>query len=119
MNFSHHLLCCDCDKRLAEFNAALSDIDRKPTTDEEPGPLTRTVWAAMRLDEPTHALNRDKTVAVATDYYWNEDMSACPTGAKVQLLGVGGVASYGNYNGRDDFWVAWAPLPKRREVKSR
>lgn len=64
--------------------------------------------------EPTHKLNTDRTVAVATDYFWNEDMRTCPLGAKVQLLGEGGVASYGNYNGRDPFWVAWAPLPKRR-----
>lgn len=61
-----------------------------------------------------HTLNRDRTVAVATDYYWNDDMRTCPTGTKVQLLGLGGVAQYGTYNGRDAFWVAWAPLPKRR-----
>ena len=59
-------------------------------------------------------LNRDKTVAVANDYYWNEDMAQCPRGVKVQLLGKSGVAVYGQWNGVDDFWVAWAPLPKRR-----
>ena len=51
---------------------------------------------------------------MAVDYYWNEDMSACPRGAKVQLLGKGGIADYGVYNGRDDFYIAWAPCPKRR-----
>lgn len=60
-------------------------------------------------------LNRDRTVAVATDYEWNEDMSQCPKGVRVQLLGHGGVAAYGTWNGREDFWVAWAPLPKRRK----
>ena len=27
---------------------------------------------------------------------------------------AGGVATYGVYNGRDPFWTAWAPCPKRR-----
>ena len=62
----------------------------------------------------THQLNRDRTVAVATDVFWNEDMNTCPRGTKCQLLGEGGVASYGTYHG-DPFWQAWAPLPKRRE----
>jgi hypothetical protein len=66
------------------------------------------------VDEPAdHKLNADQTVAVATDVFWNEDMSTCPRGAKVQLLGAGGVAVYGDYHG-DPFWQAWAPLPKRR-----
>ena len=60
-----------------------------------------------------HKLNTDQTVAVATDVFWNEDMTTCPRGAKVQLLGAGGVAVYGDYHG-DLFWQAWCPLPKRR-----
>ena len=59
-------------------------------------------------------LNRDKTVAVATDYFWNDNMTDCPRGVKVQLLGKSGVAVYGQYNGVDTFWTDWAPLPKRR-----
>ena len=65
------------------------------------------------MNELTHKLNADQTVAVATDVFWNEDMTTCPRGTKCQLLGVGGVAHYGNYHG-DSFWQAWAPLPKRR-----
>ena len=60
-----------------------------------------------------HKLNADQTVAVATDVFWNEDMTSCPRGCKLQLLGAGGVASYGSYHG-DPFWIGWAPLPKRR-----
>jgi hypothetical protein len=71
-------------------------------------------WRPPESESP-HKLNTDRTVAVATDYFWNEDMGTCPRGAKTQLLGVGGVATYGNYNG-DAFWVAWAPLPKRRKA---
>lgn len=61
-----------------------------------------------------HKLNADHSVAVATDVFFDEDMARCPVGVKVQLLGAGGVASYGVYNGRDPFWIGWAPVPKRR-----
>ena len=75
----------------------------------------------MKSDHPgsvpptagTHKLNADKTVTVATDVFWNEDMTTCPQGTKCQLLGKGGVAAYGVYNG-DPFWIGWCPLPKRR-----
>lgn len=55
------------------------------------------------------------TAAVDPDYYWRP-MSTCPVGSKVQLLNAGGVAVYGKWNGKDNFWQGWAPLPKiRRE----
>ena len=57
-------------------------------------------------------VNSDHSVAVDQDYFWRP-MSSCPRGVKVQLLGEGGVAAYGNWNGHDSFWKAWAPLPKR------
>lgn len=74
-----------------------------------------TCWSSPDMGNPTsaHKLNADQTVAVSTDVYWNEDMSTCPRGVKVQLLGVGGVAVYREYHG-DPFWVGWAPVPKRR-----
>lgn len=62
---------------------------------------------------PSHKLNATGSVAVATDVFWNRDMTTCPRGVKVQLLGVGGVATYGTYNG-DKFWTDWAPVPRRR-----
>lgn len=54
----------------------------------------------------------NNTVAVDKAYYW-QPMSACPRGFKVQLLGRGGVAIYGTYDGKDPFWEGWAPLPSR------
>lgn len=60
----------------------------------------------------TH-LNADQTVAVDPDYFWR-DMASCPAGCKVQLLGQGGVATYGHAAQGDPFWCGWAPLPKRR-----
>ena len=81
--------------------------------------LDRMANAAMARAMPLMVesrmhLNRDKTVAVDPTYFWNDNMAECPRGVKVQLLGKSGVAVYGQWNGADDFWVAWAPLPKRR-----
>ena len=62
---------------------------------------------------PAHRINSDNTVAVATDYYW-QPIETCPRSVKVQLLGAGGVAHYGQYHGETDtFWTHWAPLPKK------
>lgn len=58
----------------------------------------------------THTLDSTGNVAVA-EYYW-QPMDTCPHGVKVQLLGAGGVAIYGQYH-PDKFWVGWAPLPRR------
>ena len=69
----------------------------------------------LDADNSRYKLDNTGNAAVATDYYWNEDMSTCPISAKVQLLGKGGVAVYGIYTGHNEFWVAWAPLPKRRK----
>ena len=62
----------------------------------------------------THTLNATKEVAVATDYYWLPISTDTPRGVKLQLLGKGGVAIYGLYNGRDTFFTHWAPVPKRK-----
>lgn len=64
---------------------------------------------------PAFKLNAEGSVAVSTEVYWNEDMRQCPRGSKCQLLGAGGVAVYGSYDGAP-FWVGWAPVPKRRGV---
>lgn len=66
-----------------------------------------------------HKMNGDQSVAVSTEVFWNEDMAACPRGAKVQLLGEGGVALYGSYDGKDPFYVGWAPVPRRRSGSAR
>jgi len=63
----------------------------------------------------TYTLNSDKTVAVAPDYWWLPINQNTPRGVKIQLLGIGGVAAYGEWDGRNRFWQAWAPLPKKPE----
>jgi len=45
-------------------------------------------------------------------------LSTCPRGAKVQLLGAGGVAMYGEYHGKEKFYTHWAPLPKLKKEKT-
>lgn len=72
-----------------------------------------TCSSAVRSEAPT--LNTDRTVAVSNEVYWVEDMTACPRGCKVQLLGAGGVAVYGMYDGKDPFWVGWQAVPRRRK----
>ena len=54
----------------------------------------------------------DGAAYVDTDYFW-QPIETCPTSAKVQLLSKYGVAVYGIYHGKDDFWTHWAPLPKK------
>ena len=60
----------------------------------------------------TVKLTSDKAAAVDQTYYWRP-MQTCPLSAKVQLLGKGGVAVYGVYDGHSDWWQGWAPLPKK------
>ena len=63
---------------------------------------------------PSYALNAAKTVAVSTDVFWIP-IDTAPRGVKIQLLGKGGVATYGTYYG-DQFWLYWCPLPKMPNV---
>lgn len=52
-------------------------------------------------------------VAVDQNYFW-QPMKSCPTGAKVQLLNLGGVAIYGKVTHKElNHYLGWAPLPKR------
>lgn len=62
----------------------------------------------------TYKLSKDQSVAVATDYFWEPVGPNTPRGVKLQLLGKGGVATYGTWNGKDTFYTHWAPLPRRR-----
>lgn len=50
--------------------------------------------------------------AVDQDYFWLP-IDTCPHGVKVQLLGKGGVAIYGQFTGKEDFFVGWAPVPNK------
>lgn len=61
----------------------------------------------------------DSTGAAAVDhnYFW-QPIKTCPLGVKVQLLGKGGVAMYGQRSVRDDFYTHWAPLPKLKKEEA-
>lgn len=57
-----------------------------------------------------YRINHDRSAAVAHDTHYRP-MHTCPIATKVILLGAGGVATIGQYNGRDTFWQGWHPLP--------
>lgn len=59
--------------------------------------------------EERRALTEDRR-----QVFWNEDMDSCPRGLKVQLMGAGGIAVYGIYDGRTLFYRAWCPVPAWR-----
>lgn len=56
----------------------------------------------------------DGVAIIDTEYYW-QPIETCPIAGKVQLLTKYGVAVYGYFNGKNDdnFWLYWAPLPKK------
>ncbi len=70
----------------------------------------------LRASKNEHKINSARTVAVSTEVSFNNDMASCPRGVKVQLLGRGGCALYGNYDGKDPFYIGWAPVPSRRST---
>jgi hypothetical protein len=61
----------------------------------------------------TTKLTSDNAAVVDSEYYWREISSdPPPTGAKVQLINRrAGVAQYGTYSHKDDWYTHWAPLP--------
>ena len=59
-----------------------------------------------------YKLKRNGTVAVDTKNEWRP-MTECPRGALVQLLGRGGVATHGTYDGKSNFWLGWCPMPAK------
>ena len=63
----------------------------------------------------THS--KDGKAIVDTEYYW-QPMETRPRSAKVQLLSKYGVAVYGEYHGKEEFWDGWAPLPKKRKEET-
>lgn len=77
--------------------------------DEVVAPLLRE---ALEAHDKDYKLTSDRAAAVSQTVYWYNDMRTCPLGAKVLLLGSGGVATIGHYNGKDLFFIAWHPLPK-------
>lgn len=94
-----------------------------PTSEKQPpqSPFAKVLGRLAALEAWENAadplaptLNTDRTVAVSKEVYWIEDMTACPRGCKVQLLGAGGVAVYSMYDGKDPFWVGWQAVPRRR-----
>jgi len=50
---------------------------------------------------------------VAVDHsYTYLPMHMCPKHTTVQLLGAGGCQTRGAWDGKNPFWIGWAPMPK-------
>lgn len=66
------------------------------------------------MNGPTK-ITSDGAAVVDTEYFW-QPIETAPRGVKIQLLSKYGVAVYGQYTqeDQDDNWyIMWAPLPKR------
>lgn len=57
-----------------------------------------------------YRINSSHTAAVSLEVPL-QPMTTCPIGVKVQLYGAGGVLVYGQWDGKNTFFKAWAPLP--------
>jgi len=82
---------------------------------EEDGPIE--LLFSKKQENPTTQIDSTGKAAVDHNSFW-QPISTCPRGAKVQLLGKGGVAMYGEYHGKDKFYTHWAPLPKLKKQKT-
>ena len=101
--------CCLCGIRGERLSGPLNEDGRCPVCESVYGKTWSSPDTGMKL-------NSNKTVAVSTEVYWIEDMTSCPRGVKVQLLGAGGVAQYGTYDGKNPFWKKWQSVPRNRAV---
>lgn len=70
----------------------------------------------MKSEDPGYRINNDRSAAVSTEYYFDDNMSTCPKGVKCLLLGAGGVATISEYHG-DPFWISWFPMPRRKPTR--
>ena len=50
-------------------------------------------------------------MSVADPSYPWQPIETCPKGSKVALMTIGGVAVWGRYTGKEDWVLAWAPMP--------
>ena len=77
----------------------------------------KTCTTYTKESDITVQTTSDGAAVVDTEYFWIPIDEHTPRGAKLQLLGQGGVAIYSIYNG-DKFWTHWCPLPKNsRKIK--
>ena len=62
----------------------------------------------------SHHIDSTGAAAVSEDVYW-KPIEGCPTGVKVLLLTVHGVAIVAVFNSAKDadFYTHWHPLPKK------
>lgn len=65
------------------------------------------------IEQPcSYKLNTNRSVAVSTLNYYMPMDNDTPRGVKLILMGAGGVAHLGTWDGKDKFWIGWFPLPR-------
>ncbi len=102
-----------------DIDAMLAQPDAFEQGRQEGMKQERALWTLTKLGQeieaqtPTHTLNSTKTVAVATDTYWLPIDKDTPRSAKLQLLTIGGIATYGNLQNDTFFYTHWCPVPKK------
>ena len=67
----------------------------------------------IEAQTPTHTINTNHAVAVATDTYWLPIDKDTPRSVKLQLLSIGGVAQYSVLQADTTFYTHWCPVPKK------
>ena len=78
----------------------------------------KTCTTYTKESDITVQTTSDGAAVVDTEYFWIPVDKDTPRGAKLQLLGQGGVAIYANYDG-DSFWTHWCPLPKKAKTNEK
>ena len=79
----------------------------------------RALWTLTKVGQeieaqtPTHTINTNHAVAVATATYWLPIDKDTPRSVKLQLLSIGGVAQYGTLGSDPTFFTHWCPAPKK------
>ena len=99
---------------LTRFAALVFEQGKQKGMEQE-----HALWKLARLGQeieaqpPTHTINTNHAVAVATDTYWIPIDKDTPRSVKLQLLSIGGVAQYGVLQADTSFYTHWCPVPKK------
>lgn len=94
-----------------EHHLAKGDAEKASSNARMAGICEEALDAATTPTE-SYRISSDRVAAVSTESTFLP-MDSCPISRKVILLGAGGVATVGQYDGRETFWQGWHPLPRR------
>lgn len=99
-------------QRYTEHHLAKGDAEKASSNARMAGICEEALDAATTTPSESYRISSDSVAAVSTESTFLP-MSTCPISRKVILLGAGGVATVGQYDGHEPFWQGWHPLPGR------